>query len=45
MPMEGFPTTQYVAVYDYGMDGIWVQIEAASAELIERRYPHPSYGS
>jgi hypothetical protein len=37
------PTTehkrQHLAIYDYGMGGIWVLIDAESAEAIERRYP------
>lgn len=29
----------FVAVYDYGMGGIWVMIQAESPEQIEERYP------
>jgi hypothetical protein len=36
MPPGGSHAREHIAVYDYGMGGIWIQIEAGSAELIER---------
>jgi hypothetical protein len=30
---------QHVAVYDYGMGGVWVLIEAESREAVEERFP------
>lgn len=33
------PNTKHLAVYDYGTGGIWVLIEAESADAIERRFP------
>jgi hypothetical protein len=32
----------FVAVYDYGMGGVWLMIEAESAEQIQERYPRLS---
>ena len=29
----------HVAVYDYGMGGIWLLIDAESAQAIEQRWP------
>jgi hypothetical protein len=30
---------EFLAVYDYGMGGLWFKIEAGSAEQIRARYP------
>jgi len=37
--MAGGSKREHVAVYDYGMGGIWVLISAESAEEVERRFP------
>jgi hypothetical protein len=31
--------TGYLAVYDYGMSGVWAVVTAYSASEVERRYP------
>ncbi len=31
--------TEFLAVYDYGMGGVWAVISARSAEEVTRKYP------
>ncbi|MBX7149660.1 hypothetical protein K1X76_11355 [bacterium] len=39
MEDHGIVKKRYLAVYDYGMGGIWCYIHAESAEQIEKLYP------
>jgi hypothetical protein len=39
MNPDNAQNARHLAIYDYGMGGIWVLVGAASAEAVERRFP------